>query len=928
MAFHSERLVQTAKPHRDESFVGYLTRLTEVNHYQSPTWILQLADLGKYERKEALAFSESQKLMGLSKLTGVNTPQLLELLHRRQGTESHRHVDCKFFGSLVPRSAVQIRPARICSACLGDSGYVRRIWELTIVTTCPRHKCLLVDACPSCRRRLPFLRARVGFCKCGYDLKTIESRPVKENEMELTRRVHTLCNLEGGRKGPEHNRDFGALELGDLIQLVSLVTSQYYRASYGCGIRAVDTTTQWLRRTIKLRDVHGLLCKTMEVFRDWPNKFYGFLEWRARHLQSNIRTDGVLRDFGELWSVLYRKPISPAFEFIREALAHYLQQFWQGGHASRIRRIKRGETRYVSNPQACKILGATRLTIDRMIESGKLTSHVESRGGRRLILISLTELHSVKAERSDLIDRLQTARRLGINIDQVHVLGRSGLLTERKAYDLQTDRDVFYSIKEIDALLQKVAGPLKRLRHSPKTDTASFAELLLSLHRRYDLGIAQLVQGILDQEIRPCHLTNGLGLRALQFRRHDALEYRDRIFRKLYPNALNTIQAAKALNAHPVTIPFLVKRKILHAEIVHSQLVISPHAVSEFCAKYVATLALAKKFETSPRYLTNILEMEGVAPVPESIVDGKPSYFVFKRRDIDRIKLDELIKAKRHEISLHSELRDIAAAADFLNTQPEILSDLAANGVITTWSSRTRQLSYKNCFTEIQLRRLLGKVESYVGLVTANVAAKICKRSSSPFNDRFVKTNVLTVVHVAGDRRRFFHRTEVEELAERMRSLVGAADVRATLKLSETQLIRLIRSGELTPVSGPGVDAFGNNLFSKADIAAIRKQRESFKRRRARVGGSQRFGKPAGPQRRPVLDEITPRVRHLIDEAAAAGKRMSAAAIYEQLIKEGHTLGINSVYVCIRKIRSCISVSNLIRDEGKHARNSRGFTSV
>src|ERR1043166_7508768 len=154
MASQSERLVRTAPPNPDESFVGYLTRLTELNYYESPSWILQLAELGKYERKEALAFSEPEKLLQLSELTNVNTPQLLEITHQRETAKRHRHVDCKFFDLLVPRSAIQIRPARICPACLRDDGYVRRIWELNIVTTCPRHKCLLIDECPGCHRRL------------------------------------------------------------------------------------------------------------------------------------------------------------------------------------------------------------------------------------------------------------------------------------------------------------------------------------------------------------------------------------------------------------------------------------------------------------------------------------------------------------------------------------------------------------------------------------------------------------------------------------------------------------------------------------------------------------------------------------------------------------------------------------------------------
>lgn len=318
------------------------------------------------------------------------------------------------------------------------------------------------------------------------------------------------------------------------------------------------------------------------------------------------------------------------------------------------------------------------------------------------------------------------------------------------------------------------------------------------------------------------------------------------------------------------------------------------------------TQALAKQFGTSPRYLTNILDLEGIEPIPESKVHRKPSCCVFKRSDIDRMKLDELIKAKRQDISLHSQLLDVPAAAQFLNTQPGVLSAFAANGVLRTWSSRTQQPSYKNCFTEVQLRRLIGKVESYIGLITTKVAARMCGRSVTVFNERFVNTKALSLVQIDGDHRRYFRKKDVEKLAARMKNLVGAADARVTLGLGESQLLRLVQSGELKPVSGPHVDGFGHHLFSKYDIETIRKQRESFKKNRARQGGSQRFGKSAGPWRNPVVEAITPRVKELITEAAVNGIPMSGVTIHKQLATEGRKICITSVYVCIRKLRSAL----------------------
>jgi hypothetical protein len=130
------------------------------------------------------------------------------------------------------------------------------------------------------------------------------------------------------------------------------------------------------------------------------------------------------------------------------------------------------------------------------------------------------------------------------------------------------------------------------------------------------------------------------------------------------------------------------------------------------------------------------------------------------------------------------------------------------------------------------------------------------------------------------------------------------ADRAKTRKLTIFLFYRLMEVGDLRAVRGPRIDGFGRYLFSKDNVEAVRKQREAFKRKRAREGGSQRFGKPAGPRRSPVVAAITPRVKELMTEAAIKGTRISAATIHKQLMKEGYALGINSVYVCLRNARS------------------------
>jgi hypothetical protein len=172
------------------------------------------------------------------------------------------------------------------------------------------------------------------------------------------------------------------------------------------------------------------------------------------------------------------------------------------------------------------------------------------------------------------------------------------------------------------------------------------------------------------------------------------------------------------------------------------------------------------------------------------------------------------------------------------------------------------------------------------------------------FRAHFIGKKRLNVVRIKGRRAPYFRRTEVEKLNNWLKGRLGAAAVCALLKISPSQLLRLVKSEELKPISGPDIDRSAVNLFLKSDVERLRKQRESFKRERARESGSARFGKPAGPKHSPVVEAIAARVNELTTGALAQGIRISGITIHKKLLSEGYEVGINSVYVCLRNARS------------------------
>ena len=67
---------------------------------------------------------------------------------------------------------------RYCPLCLGDDGIHRELWTMPLVAACPRHHCVLVTQCHSCRRGLTWGRIKPAWrCACGANLANAPALP-------------------------------------------------------------------------------------------------------------------------------------------------------------------------------------------------------------------------------------------------------------------------------------------------------------------------------------------------------------------------------------------------------------------------------------------------------------------------------------------------------------------------------------------------------------------------------------------------------------------------------------------------------------------------------------------------------------------------------------------------------------------------------
>lgn len=377
------RLLRSGKARTDESLIGYIIRLTEQNGYPSPTWIISRAHLAsQITRSCSFVFSGPDYFRFLSSLTGVTISELAL-------TAYHNHL---FSGLPTPPASMRLCYPKICPDCLSESPYCRRTWDLSAVTTCPKHKCLLMDECPNCKKHITWVRNRVCVCPCEFDWRESTATSVEVLETALTCRVYYLCGLPSNESIINYQSPVTNLELHDFLLVLFFFAGLYQGMSVSTGKHLLTGRNN--------RDIHTLLTNTHTIFDNWPKNFYQFLRWRLEQerkvpLIRNRLKSTLYLDFGKFYTGLYRVLTDRQFDFIRDAFIDYLVEEWDGGHlpSNHKKGMKQHLTgKYVFKSDARRLLSADEQRITSLVEAGRLRTVVRSKGMKRLVFIDVADI--------------------------------------------------------------------------------------------------------------------------------------------------------------------------------------------------------------------------------------------------------------------------------------------------------------------------------------------------------------------------------------------------------------------------------------------------------------------------------------------------------------------------------------------------------
>jgi len=325
-----KRLLFTEEPYFDESFIGYIMRLAELNEIPDLRWILKLAGLDRlYDYKYRFTSDFKVEPEKLSILTGVAERQLINLLYlHERGQKRNITGNILVLNQQIPHNFVKREKPKICPTCLIEQNYCRRVWELSAITACPHHECLLIGCCQNCQRRINWKRPKLNVCECEFDFRQSAITRLKTEELKLTEYLYQGFGLPLPAKAVNLNYPLNSLAIDDLLTLLFFVAAVHAEVPDCTGIGVVKYKSNV--------EIHAYLCKSVEIFDAWADSYYDFIRmWQKQDKRyfinckdlylSKVQLPKKYSEYELFNQMLHKIFFEEQFAFMHEEFAQFLK---------------------------------------------------------------------------------------------------------------------------------------------------------------------------------------------------------------------------------------------------------------------------------------------------------------------------------------------------------------------------------------------------------------------------------------------------------------------------------------------------------------------------------------------------------------------------------------------------------------------------
>ena len=481
---HSKAVPITSPPIKDESLIGYLIRIAGINAYESSAWTLRHAGLGYVDIK---ASTWKSRIPDLALVLGRSLDEIITLAPINTSEGNHSKVRLPN-GEVISRYFFKWPTKAICSLCARENKYLSSLWDLRLVTHCPRHGGRLRQDCSECGGVARFYRTTLDFCKCARAKNNAATR-LSESHVGLLR---LLSNKYGGTNFNLQQYGFPSRILNatfkETIETVSLLGSFLEKGGDFDG-RSYHY--------VKEENIVRQVAAAAEALTSWPNGFFRYMGRLLVSPENYSKPKFFANNLVYLYqtSSAHRSRVPVVFEGF-EAYFHLLAD---APTAIKIPKLQPSPGRHkwlVSASDTRKWLRTNHRNIDRLINEGHLKAIVSRRGNKIHRLITHESIDSYLDLKKRLIGAGAAAHMLSVSLHTLKTLVKAGFITPFHSPDLDGSHCWRFDQKVLEGFLHELEEHAAEFKLGPV--------LLIAAVKKYNkqgLSYVKLLSMIREGEV-------------------------------------------------------------------------------------------------------------------------------------------------------------------------------------------------------------------------------------------------------------------------------------------------------------------------------------------------------------------------------------------------------------------------------------------
>ena len=552
------------KCYADESPVGYLIRLSELNLYGSYRWLIT------EQKRPSISLVELYELLCQNPWTGF--------------TESHPFKELK---GLTYRY-VQTPKMKACAQCVQEGNHWRYHTHAVLSPICVKHRSWKTDTCPTCKKSYSWHRGDLRHCSCKAPRGTEFDKP-SECAVELSAFLDAENRSDiAARLDPE---EFTYKSRCDLFLMFSL----YLENKSNAGD---------FPRFNSIGEIKGCWEKVANLLLGNTNDFYVFLQ--DLHTRDGVAFKNFYRSFQEFEQ--------PCLSEHREILVNFITQDLKTPISKQHRSLYRDRPNteiWVPLQAVSRHYQVPKSTLHQLIENGKLEHQIKVFEKRAQTLIYIESAAKFQGFVDQYVIYKEAQQLLGVTKAQLKIIIDHGyledickpennylkwLISKNDIKEFKEKLHTSYEHRDCDSL--KVSDALSFY-------SAGFEELL-----------PPLIKALLSSQITVIAKTTEMYVRDIAMDKEEFIAWRNQKIKATDKMTIPDLAERFGINQESMY-------QIVNAGLIEAQdcgknrlnRLISETEIQKFKEKYALLSRIAKILERSPATLKAIIDWHRVQPI-------------------------------------------------------------------------------------------------------------------------------------------------------------------------------------------------------------------------------------------------------------------------------------------------------------------------